>query len=417
MKARVREDLQDTDAALKEDKLRYTDAKEILKGVIHNNTQKEIAKPKLEAIRKKGGAEMKKVFGVILVLLLAISFLAACVYHLPAEFKLSGMTISPAAPVVNSTVTISATIANAGGQSGNCIVNLTIDDYTDSKSVGPLAEGERASVSFTYIATTEGSYTVTITTPDAIATKTFTVKSGEENVTPVPVWYVGDSWVYDCSYENPEGTLKQGDVELNVTVTGEESVDGEASYHLNGTFTPKAARDSTTAGMVLVLHIGQADIFNSKANIQFLKQCSAIKELPGLPACIMWAYTPALSWPLEGTWDFTKHTVAGGGMVDETVNRQGKVLEIVDVTVPAGTFSCYHIVEYDPTSPDTYTYEHWFNATVVKSDVKMIDRDTWDGAETRVLTSCSVNDIASSVNHTDSATITITMITPPLPDE
>ena len=27
------------------------------------------------------------------------------------------------------------------------------------------------------------------------------------------------------------------------------------------------------------------------------------------------------------------------------------------------------------------------------------------------------NDIASSVNHTDSATITITMITPPLPDE
>jgi hypothetical protein len=52
LKTRVREDLQDTDAALKEDKLRYTDAKEILKGVIHNNTQKEIAKPKLEAIRK-----------------------------------------------------------------------------------------------------------------------------------------------------------------------------------------------------------------------------------------------------------------------------------------------------------------------------------------------------------------------------
>jgi len=190
--------------------------------------------------------------------------------------------------------------------------------------------------------------------------------------------------------------LKQGDVELTVTVTGEESVGEEegiteASYHLNGTFVPEAARDSTTAGMTLALHIGQADIFNSIANIQFMKQCSAIKELPGLPACIMWAYTPALSWPPEGTWNFTKHTVAGGGMVDETVNRQGKVLGLESITVPAGTFSCYHIVEYDPASPDTYTYEHWFNTTGVKSDVKMIDRDTWDGAETRVLVSYSVS--------------------------
>ena len=77
-------------------------------------------------------------------------------------------------------------------------------------------------------------------------------------------------------------------------------------------------------------------------------------------------------------------------MVDITVNRQGKVLEVVDITVPAGTFSCYHIVEYDPASPDTYTYEHWFNATV-KSDVKQIDRETWAGAETRVLKFYSVS--------------------------
>ncbi len=337
--------------------------------------------------------KMKKIFGVILVLLLAISFLAACcpLCDEQAEFTLSSITVSPSAPVVNDVITISAIISNIGEQSGSCDVSLTIGNYTDSKSVSSLASGANTGVSFSYIATSEGSYTVTLSTPNDTKSKSFTVRSGEENVTPVPVWYVGDSWVYDCSYENPEGTLKQGDVELNVTVTGEESVGGEASYHLNGTFVPQAARDSTTAGMVLVLHIGQADIFNSIANMQFMKQCSAIKELPGLPACIMWTYTPALSWPLEGTWDFTKHTVAGGGMVDETVDRQGKVLETVNVTVPAGTFSCLHIVEYDPASPDTYTYEHWFNATVVKSDVKMIDRDTWDGAETRVLTSYSVS--------------------------
>jgi len=340
---------------------------------------------------------MKKILGVILVLLLAVSFLAACGAEKPAEFTLSNMTISPSAPVVNDTVTISTTVINVGEVTGGCDVRLAINGYTDSKSISSLAGDESSDVSFIYTATSEGSYTVTITTPNATASKSFTVRSGEDNVTVVlPVWYVGDSWVYDCSYENPEGTLKQGDVELTVTVTGEESVGGEegiteASYHLNGTFVPEAARDSTTAGMTLALHIDQADIFNSIANIQFMKQCSAIKELPGLPACIMWAYTPALSWPPEGTWNFTKHTVAGGGMVDETVNRQGKVLGLEDITVPAGTFSCYHIVEYDPASPDTYTYEHWFNTTEVKSDVKMIDRDTWDGAETRVLVSYSVS--------------------------
>jgi len=329
---------------------------------------------------------MKKFFGVILVLLLAVSFLAACGAEKPADFELSSVTVSPSTVIISDKVTISATVTNKGEVSDSCVVNLTIDGYADSKSISTLAGDESADVSFTYATTSIGSYTVTLSTPNATVTRSLTVKEKGQIVT-VPVWYVGDSWVYTCTYENPEGTSKQGDVELTVTVTGEESVGGEDSYKLGAVFTPEAARDSTTAGMVLVLHIGQADIFNSKANIQFMKQCSSIKELPGLPACIMWAYTPALSWPLEGTWDFTKHTVAGGGMVDETVNRQGKVLGLESITVPAGTFSCYHIVEYDPASPDTYTYEHWFNTTVVKSDVKMIDRDTWDGAETRVLVS------------------------------
>jgi hypothetical protein len=333
---------------------------------------------------------MKKILGVILVLLLAVSFLAACRAEKPAEFTLSGVTVSPSTVTVNDTVIIKATVTNVGEVADGCDVSLTIDGYTDSKSVSSLAGDESSNVSFSYAATTVGNYTATVSTPNDTKSKSFTVKSEKDNLT-VPVWFTGDGWVYDCSYENPEGTLKQGDVELTVTVTGEESVGGEDSYKLNATFTPEAARDSTTAGMMLALHIGQADIFNSIANIQFMKQCSAIKELPGLPACIMWAYTPALSWPPEGTWNFTKHTVAGGGMVDETVNRQGKVLGLEDITVPAGTFSCYHIVEYDPASPDTYTYEHWFNTTEVKSDVKMIDRDTWDGAETRVLVSYSVS--------------------------
>jgi hypothetical protein len=344
----------------------------------------------------KKEVNVKKILGVILVLLLAVSFLAACGEDKPAEFELSSVTVSPSTVTVNDTVTIKATVTNVGEVADGCDVSLTINGYTDSKSISSLAGDESSDVSFSYTATSEGSYTVTITTPNATASKSFTVRSGEDNVT-VPVWYVGDSWVYDCSYENPEGAPKYATSELNVTVVpaGQEEGVNEASYHLSGVFTPEATRDSTHPPIpAMVLHIGTAGIWNSVAHINFLKQSSAITELPGMPASVTWSYaSPAPSWTLHSgdTWTFTKHTLAGGGMVDITVNRQGKVLEIVDVTVPAGTFSCLHIVEYDPASPDTYTYEHWLNATVVKSDVKMIDRDTWDGAETRVLVSYSVS--------------------------
>ena len=338
---------------------------------------------------------MKKFFGVILVLLLAVSFVAAC-GKAPAKFTLSSVTISPSAPVVNSTVTISAVVANVGEVSDSCVVNLTIDGYTDSKSIGSLAGDESSNVSFSYAATNNGSYTVTLSTPNDTVTRSLTVKEkGQVDNLTLPVWFTGDSWVYDCTYENPEGTSKYEPCELSLICTGEvpartvEDVN-ETSYHLNGSFTPQAMRDSIATGLTLVLHVGQADVWNVKDSLQLVKMCSAIKELPGLPACVTWAYTPALSWPPEDTWNFTKHTYAGGGMIDERVNREGKVLEVVDITVPAGTFSCYHIVEYDPASPDTYTYEHWFNATV-KSDVKQIDRETWAGAETRVLKSYSVS--------------------------
>jgi len=346
---------------------------------------------------------MKKFFGVILVLLLAVSFLAACGPGTPAEFTLSSVTVSPSAPVVNGTVTISATVTNAGEQSGSCDVSLTIGDYTDSKSVSSLAGGASSSVSFSYTATTEGSYTATVSTPNATMSKSFTVSAeggGGGNVTEeaLPVWAVGDNWVYTCTYENPEGTSKYDPSELNLTVAGEVAAGAgegfpEASYHLSGAFVPQAMRDSIAAGMTLVLHVGQADVWNVKDSIQLVKMSSSIKELPGLPAGVTWAYTTSPSWPIKTTvtpWTFTKHTVAGGGMIDELVNREGKVLDVVDVTVPAGTFSCYYIVEYDPASPDTYTYEHWYNGTV-KSDVKQIDRETWAGAEIRVLASYSVS--------------------------
>jgi len=331
---------------------------------------------------------MRKILGVILVLLLAISFLAACGTGIKlAEFTLSSVIVSPSTVTVNDTVTISATVTNVGEVSGGCDVSLTVDGYSDSKWID-LASGGNTTVSFTYAAASEGSYTVTVSTPNATVTKSLTVKI-RDGYEAVPVWYVGDNWVYTCSYENPDGRTKQDTNELDVTVVAEVTVGGEASYQLSSFFVPPAARDA--ADMPLTLHIEAADIWNSKEYMEYLKQSSAIDELPSLPTTITWNYTGDYGWPYDTgkTWSFTKHTIAGP--LDIVVEREAKVLGVENVTVPAGTFKCHHIVAYDPTSPDIYTYEHWFNAAVVKSDVKMIDRDTWAGEETRVLVSYSVS--------------------------
>jgi len=323
---------------------------------------------------------MKKIFGVILVLLLAISFLAACGTGIKlAEFTLSSVIVSPSTATVNDTVTISATVTNVGEVTGGCDVRLAINGYSDSKWID-LASGGNTTVSFSYAATSEGSYTVTVYTPDDNVTRSLTVKieDGDED-------YVGYNWVYTCSYENPDGNTKQDTNELYVTMVAEVAVEGEESYQLSAVFVPQATRDASD--MPLTLHVGTADIWNSKEYMEYLKQSSDIVELTGLPSTITWTYTGAYGWPYDTgkTWSFTKHTIAGP--LDIVVEREAKVLGVENVTVPAGTFKCHHIVAYDPTSPDIYTYEHWFNAAVVKSDVKMIDRDTWAGEETRVLVS------------------------------
>ncbi len=333
---------------------------------------------------------MKRVFGVMVVLLLAVSFLAACGPGAPAEFTLSGVTVSPSPATVDDTVTISATVKNVGEQSGDCDVGLTIGDYTDSKSVSALAGGASSSVSFSYAATTAGSYTAELSTPDDSATKSFTVK--EEGVDgngdgdgAIPTQSVGDTWVYDCSYTG--GRIELHTCELTVTVVGEEPVGDEDCYKSAGVFEPSATREA--ADMPLTLNIETADIWTSKDHLVYLKLSSAITELPGLPSTVTWALTGDYGWPFaEGqTWSGSVRVVAG--VLDEITDLEFEILGVETLTVPAGTFDCYHMVAYEPAKPGTYVNEYWIN-TDDASVVKEIERSLWKGEEIRELSSYSV---------------------------
>lgn len=339
---------------------------------------------------------MKRVFGVMVVLLLAVSFLAACGPGAPAEFTLSGVTVSPSPATVDDTVTISATVNNVGEQSGDCVVSLTVGDYTDSMSVSALAGGASDSVSFSYAATTAGSYTVTLSTPDASATKSLTVKEEEEDgngdgdgAGAVPTQSVGDTWVYDCSYANPGGKTEQDTCELTVTVVGEEAVGDEDCYKSAGVFEPAATRDA--ADMPLTLHIETADIWTSKDHLVYLKMSSAIAELPGLPSTVTWTLTGDYGWEFsEGkTWSGSVRVVAG--VLDEITDLEFEVLGMETITVPAGTFECYHLVVSESGSPGTYVNEYWINTDDVKSVVKEVEAALWAGEEIRELSSYSVS--------------------------
>ncbi len=205
----------------------------------------------------------------------------------------------------------------------------------------------------------------------------------------VPVWCVNNTWVYNCTYVSGTGVNDTG--ELNVTVTNTTG----ANYTLFADYVPDANRVDATTGSDLT--VKDADIIINKTNLCYLRQDVRILAYGWLPdnAHITWNYTSKLEWPptVNETYNFTKHTWDDWGIVDKTVNRTGKVLEIANITgVPAGNFSCYYIEEYDPTDPGNFTYRHWFNETVVKSDVKQIDCETYKGVETRNLTFYNVTD-------------------------
>src|SRR5450759_4159901 len=225
----------------------------------------------------------------------------------------------------------------------------------------------------------------------------FTPVASAAGGTP-PVWSVGDNWVYNCSYDsepsNPDVTppvVNTG--ELNVTTT---DTTGD-NYTLLADYVPDANRVDATTGLALA--VSSADQYVIKANMQNQQQLATILALGFLAdnATIDWTYdSPVPGWPpsVGDTWNFTKHTSDALGIVNKTVSRQGKVLGVETITVPAGTFLCWHIVEYDPAdpanipTPTKFTYEHWFSLHV-GSDVKMIDRETFMGQETRELTSTS----------------------------
>ncbi len=364
---------------------------------------------------------MRNLLQVIGISVLLLGLVAGCACPAPttpAKFMLSGLDIDPEIAAINSTVTIEATVTNAGGESGSCEVNLTLDSYTASQPV-TLDSNTSTLVSFSYDAVTEGIYTVTVATPDDNETGTLNVTSG--NITPptvIPTAGVGTKWIYYATYENPAGTpkydpvlydieLQEKDVMLEQRNEDTQENITTKSYRAYIDIRPDAQRDVTDP-LPTTATLKDVDIWVGADSGSFLRQLARTHvESPistDADAYIDYFYAGGHGWPFTvgSSWDFTVQQVTASIMTFPATfsQRTAEVVGVEDVTLTLynlsqldlntgtitgtgteTTLSCIYIKHFEG---EKLVFEEWMNLSV-KTDVKMIDYSQFVGKETRTL--------------------------------
>jgi hypothetical protein len=154
------------------------------------------------------------------------------------------------------------------------------------------------------------------------------VKEGQ-----LPTWEVGDNWVW--SYTTPEGTTQNYTYE----VTGEETIDGRDCYVIEMLYDSSSQKiwmDKAT----LIYELKMESTYSSNGTAHTRTETSSYNPWPSL-------------FPLEiGKEVETEQTTTlfldGSQVVDPMVATiKYKVDSKEDVTVTAGTFSCWKLIMYD----------------------------------------------------------------------
>lgn len=214
--------------------------------------------------------------------------------------------------------------------------------------------------------------------------KTVTANFGLSE-TPTPP-AVGTTWLYEVTYEDEV-------TEWTVTVVDrEETVDSIDTYVTEAAFDPVPLRDTKKGVTYEVLSVIS---WLSKTTLDNVKGEAGV-TIGGfeLTSCGTRTHTGDNGAPMwvGKTWSYDEYTVQDPPLESPYTNTyEVEVVALEDVTVPAGTFSCYKI-EYtmvvfkgDPEDPPTMDYTEWWSPEV-KGVVKVVN-DRTVSPETRVLVS------------------------------
>ncbi len=265
-----------------------------------------------------------------------------------AEFELSNLVISPTKVGLGQTVTVTADVENVGGEEGTITVELKIGGTVEDSKEVTLAEGESEMVTFTASRDAEATYVVKVNG----LTATLTVGEGGEGA--LPALNLGDRWVYDLPWEGGHATW-------TAEVTGQEMIGGKDCYVVDFSIDTSDEEFLTDAKEWLEKEtLWMIRMHSSGEYMGFPYLVSGDVSYEGLPL-----FPLAVGQEVEITETDTTTITIMGETETQTKTRRStyKVEKIEDITVAAGTFRCFKIVEY-------YEYGSALDTTWYSDEVK-----------------------------------------------
>jgi len=160
----------------------------------------------------------------------------------------------------------------------------------------------------------------------------------------------------------------------SLKVTSEEVIDGKDCYIIQGSFVPPIGGVIRHAWMVFekaTLFLLNARMLGEYQGLPFIQASSHSYEFLGKPY-----YPLQVGKECKVTKTEIRTTTMLGKTQTETkaMNYTYKVEGIEDITVPAGTFRCFKIVQYDDNGSALNTC--WESDKVRRYEVKSIDYET-----------------------------------------
>jgi len=310
----------------------------------------------------------KKTVGLLVAIIVIVSVGAAAIFILmpKAKFEVTSVVVTPSETFVGETVTVSAGVKNTGTADGTYKCTLVVNETELETKEVTVPAGETKTVTFEFSKATEGNYTI------KVEEMTASLKVRRRGL--LPTLHVGDSWKF---------SVKNGIIyTFNFELTAVETIDGIECYRIEVSMTP--AYQGIISSMTA---------WSDKSTDMIRMQTAG--EYSGFPytAWIKSSYNYLQpQWPLEvgKYWKVIITTNTTTTILGSTTSNVGtetglyKVEALEEITVPAGTFRCFKIVEYDVNNVIQQTL--WYSDEV-RIDIKSISQES---GETRELTSYSI---------------------------
>jgi len=276
----------------------------------------------------------------------------------PANFEFSSLVISPMEVVAGTTATVSVDLTNVGDIEGSYRVVLKAKksrqpggrEEIESRDV-VLAGGAKETVTFHWVQQVAGRYELEV----GGLVGAVTVVEGI-----LPTLHVGDKWVFREINEGAVYTRTE-------TIIGEEIREGRDTYIVQVTYSPPLGgwisertewRDKETLDAVLVQFSGIDPAVGGVVS-RSIKTTMEYLESP-------WPKTVPYSY-------FAQKTVTTTDVVGSTSSKETAIFYIdhlvhakEQVEVPAGTFRCFKVMQYEVGNPVTNS---WYS-DIAKATVK-----------------------------------------------